>query len=152
MYIRCPYCKKRLKLKDKQKNLIRCAQCTHFVLNIKDSNYPRLQESLNPFQQEFLTYDNFDYIEDGLDFTLTGYFSFNDSHLNLLKEKSKKAGVALEKYLKNGSKSILTPEEKNILYKLKAEDIEEIDRKIFNKVMYLKARIECIKLLKILEY
>ena len=75
-----------------------------------------------------------------------------ESQFNTFKSKSKKAGLALGKFLDCGNKKLLTPEEQNILYKLKAEDIKKIYQKIEEIFNYLEAKIECVKLLKILDF
>jgi len=155
MYLRetrfyCPNCNKKIIVKQQAKTLIRCSKCLHFVLIVRGESHREIYDYITPeenvfFSFRYMTYKNLYEI-------LIGVFYFDEKHLEILKERSKRAGVALEKYLKSGKKKNLTPLEKNILYKLKTEDIFEIEKKIEKEIKYLRAKIECTKLLKILDY
>ena len=147
---RCPNCKKSIILKDRVKTIVRCSKCSHFALFIKGDSYDEVNELLRPEEGRFFDYEIIEHEYN--DVLLVGVFNIKNSDLNAFKGKSKVAGLALEKYLDCGNKKLLTPEEQNILYKLKAENIDIIQKKIEEKLNYLKAKIECVKLLKILDY
>jgi phage FluMu protein Com len=68
-------------------------------------------------------------------------------HVPNLKIKSKQTAEALEKFLFYG-KERLTNNEKNVLYKLKVQSTEDIERKID----YLEAKKRGIEILRLLEF
>lgn len=147
LFIYCPNCKKRITCEKKPKNLIRCSKCGLFVLIIRGESHSEVIDLLTREERLFFSFPDSPLLEN-YNLILVGIFNFEGSCLRLLKENSRKAGMALEKYLSNGEKKNLTPLEKNILYKLKAESVLELQK----KVKYVRARIECVKLLKILDY
>ncbi len=147
---RCPNCKKKIILKNKMKSIVRCSKCSNFTLFIRGRNRDEIFDLIRPEEGRFFDYEIKEYEYN--DYVLKGVFNIKDSHLLEFKNKSKVAGLALEKYLDSGNKKLLTPKEQNILYKLKAESINEIEKEIQDKLSYLRAKIECIKLLKILDY
>ena len=65
----------------------------------------------------------------------------------IYKRKSQKSGEALEKFILDDTEK-LSLQEKNILYKLKAQSISEIDKKI----EYLVSKKSCIKILRLLDF
>ena len=147
--VNCPNCEKEILFKGKVKTIIKCSKCSHFVLLIRGENLPEVYDYLTPEENAFFS-QHIIYI--GIYPILVGKFKFDESALKLFMKKSKRAGGALVKYLNNAKKDLLTPLEKNILYKLKAEDINDIEELIEEKRKYLKAKIECVKLLRILDF
>ena len=159
LLIYCPGCNKRIIIKEQAKTLIRCSKCSHFVLLIRGESEDEIYDYLTQEEERFFNIyssryqDTYEIINfQNIYFVLVAHASFDIKYLTILTEKSKKVGAALGKYLKTGKKKDLTLSESNILYKLKAENILEIEEKKEKYLEYLKAKIECIKLLKILDY
>ena len=74
-------------------------------------------------------------------------YQFDLRYIIILKRTSQKSGEALENFILY-HKEKLSLQEKNILYKLKAQSIPEIEEKI----EYLEAKKRCIEILRLLEY
>ena len=74
-------------------------------------------------------------------------YPFDLRYLIRLKGSSLKFGEAVEKFIFY-DKDKLSASEKNLLYKLKAQSIPEID----DKIQYLEAKKKCIELLRLLEF
>ena len=74
-------------------------------------------------------------------------YPFDRRFINILTVFSQKSGEALENYLLGGKKK-LSMQEKNILYKLKAQSILKIEERI----SYLGAKKKSIEILRLLEY
>ncbi len=72
---------------------------------------------------------------------------FDFRHLVFLRKISQKSGEALENFLLYYKKR-LSLQEKNILYKLKAQSISKIQ----DKIKYLEAKKKCIEILRFLEF
>ena len=149
LHLRCPNCKKSIIFKEGLKTLLRCSKCSHFILLIRGENLSEVYKNLNAEERLFFSCEiyYFDIYP-----ILIGIYNIEESVLRAFLKKSKRAGGALLKYLNNGRKDLLTPLEKNILYKLKAEDTNDIEDLIKEKIEYLRAKIECIKLLRILNF
>ena len=72
---------------------------------------------------------------------------FDFRYIVILKRTSQKSGEALENFLLY-YKEKLSLQEKNILYKFKAQSIPEIEEKI----EYLEIKKKCIEILRFLEF
>lgn len=149
LHIRCPNCKKGIIFKGKLKTIVRCSKCFHFVLLIQGETLPEVYDNLTPEEDLIFSWEIF-YID--IYPILVGIFKVDESVLKVFLEKSRRTGSALVKYLSSGRKDLLTPLEQNILYKLKAEDINDLEDLIEAKMRYMKAKIECVRLLKILDF
>ncbi|MFX1499801.1 MAG: hypothetical protein ACFFDH_02415 [Promethearchaeota archaeon] len=149
-YCKCPKCEKKIIFEEgKPKTIIRCSKCSRYILLIRGESEGEIYEFLTKPQGQFFNYDIFPY---GNYLLLVGTFNFAEENIQLLIKRSKKLGLALDLFLSDGNKKRLSYPQKNLLYKLKAENIMKIQRIIEEKVKYLRVKIECIKLLRILDY
>lgn len=159
LLVHCPGCNKRIIIKEQARTLIRCSKCSHFVLIIRGESEGELFDYLTQEEESFFNInyhryrDTFEIISfQNIYFVLIAHTNFDNKYIKILTKNSERTGVALKKYLESGKKKDLALSESNILYKLKAENISELEKKVEKKLKYLKAKIECIRLLRILDY
>lgn len=137
--IACQHCNVSLKQNGDVEFIIRCQNCNW----VNRFRYGVLED-------EKIIKDSFDnpkLYKKQLGRGILTTYSIRLRDIITLKGNSLKFGEAIEKFILY-DKDNLSPPQKNILYKLKAQSIGEID----NKIEYLKAKKKCIELLRLLEF
>lgn len=135
--INCPNCQTPLEQNGEEEFIVKCSNCSRFNRFIFEECEEEGRKTIKN-RGEILHKKK---IGDGVLYT----YRFEEYHL--LKRIMPKTGEALEKFLLEDKKSLF-PEEKNILYKLKAESISDIE----TKINYLEVKVKSIKILELLDF
>ncbi len=136
----CQHCQTSLNRLEDEEFIVRCRNChwvNKFRFGICKEEEKIIRDStddLKVFKKKF---------GNGILYT----YPFDLRYVNHLIKNSQKSGEALKKYMLEG-KEKLSIQEKNILYKLKAQSISKIEEKIG----YLDAKKIGIKILRLLEF
>jgi len=135
----CQYCQTSLNRLEDAEFIVKCKNC-YWVNRFRHGTLKKEKIINDSFKNPIMFKKQF-----GSGILYTYRIELRD--IICLKGNSLKFGEAVEKFIFY-DKDNLSPKEKNILYKLKAQSVSEIN----TKIEYLQAKKKCIELLKQLDF